>query len=244
MNQIFILVITMITILMKSFNKTLAIVLLLLTIFTFSGCENSFSYESLFYSIFEISAGNDETSIYGTGTGFKYTDGELITNFHIVGKQKDGVNTTYSYIKGKIYGCDDYILFNVSSFSYEDDYAVLIPSPEYIDAFAQIKTLDIGDSDKIRIGERCFTIGNLFSCGLSMNEGVFSSGLKRMEYKGKENTFIQTSIEIAKGSSGGPLFDSNHRVVGMCAFKLRDTNMEYVDGISFFIPLNRIINQQ
>lgn len=130
---------------------------------------------------------------------------------------------------------------NVVSYSYEDDYAILSPTEDYVSKFDKIHSLSIGSLDDVHIGDSCFTIGNINGYGLSMNEGIISSGLKIVEYKGKRNTFIQTSIEISKGSSGGLLFDQFFSVIGMCAFRLRDDNLDYVDGMSFFIPLDRIV---
>lgn len=231
----------MMIILKKYIRTILTVCLALLEVFALSGCKNANQYEILFSSVFELSVGNDENSIYGVGTGFKYKAGEIITNYHVVGLKKDGNDITYSYIKGKIYGGYDYILFDVSSFSYEDDYAILIPKKDFVEKFDKINVLDIDDSNGLKIGEECYTIGNLFNYGLAINEGIISSGLKKLEYKGKQNTFIQTTIEIAKGSSGGPLFNSKNKVIGLCAFKLRDKNMDYVDGISFFIPIYRLL---
>lgn len=168
------------TSMLKVVTKTSLIIgLIFLGLLTLSGCEKEKEYDKLFYSVFEISAGHSEDSIYGIGTGFKYKDGELITNFHVIGSKKDGVNTTYSYIKGKIYGCEDYILFDVSEFSYEDDYAVLIPQDKYLKKFSEINELDIDTSNSQKIGDKCFTIGNLFNYGLAMNNGIISSGLKK-----------------------------------------------------------------
>ena len=89
-------------------------------------------------------------------------------------------------------------------------------------------------------GEKCYCIGNLNNYGLSYNEGVISSKLKKIEYHEKENYFIQTSIEISKGFSGCPLFNSNNEVIGIMTFKLRDLSFEYIDGLSFAIPIAKI----
>ena len=54
------------------------------------------------------------------------------------------------------------------------------------------------------------------------------------------NKFIQTSIEISKGSSGGPVLSQEGKVIAMMTFKVRDSNGEYVDGMSFAIPSNNL----
>ena len=93
-------------------------------------------------------------------------------------------------------------------------------------------------ANQYTIGEKCYGIENLNHYGLSYNEGVISSKLKKIEYHEKENYFIQTSIEISKGLSGCPLFNSNNEVIGIMTFKLRD--LEYIDGLSFAIPIAKI----
>lgn len=122
----------MTSILKVAIKTSLIICLIFIELLFLSGSEKENEYDKLYNSVFEMSAGSSEDSILGIGTGFKCEGGELITNFHVIGTKKDGVNTTYFYIKGKIYGCEDYILFDVSEFSYEDDYAVLIPQDKYI----------------------------------------------------------------------------------------------------------------
>lgn len=103
--------------------------------------------------------------------------------------------------------------------------------------FDDIQGLEPGNSDKISIGETLYTIGNLNNYGLSCNVGILSAKAKQIEYNDSLNTFLQTNIEISKGSSGGPVITEDGKVVGIMTFKVRDVNGEYVDGMSFFIPI-------
>jgi len=200
-----------------------------------------FEVESLFASIFELSIGNSQDDILGYATSFKLKDNVCITNAHnVVCKNENNQYEPYKYIEGKIYNSTERIIFKVASFSYEDDYAQLKPIDKCELLFNSIKCLKYNLSNEYSIGDKCYCIGNLNNYGLSYNEGTISSKLKKIEYHEKDNYFIQTSIEISKGVSGCPLFNSNNEVIGIMTFKLRDSSFEYVDGLSFAIPITRV----
>lgn len=206
----------------------------------FSSCNN-FKIENNFSSIFELSIGNSQDDILGYATSFKLKDDLCITNAHnVVFKNESNKYEPYKYIEGKIYNSNEKIIFEVDSFSYEDDYAKISPIENSKSLFNNIKCLPYNLANEYTIGEKCYCIGNLNNYGLSYNEGVISSKLKKIEYHEKENYFIQTSIEISKGVSGCPLFNSNNEVIGIMTFKLRDSSFEYIDGLSFAIPIAKI----
>lgn len=110
-----------------------------------------------------------------------------------------------------------------------------------IDGF-NLPTLQLGDSDEIKIGQTAFAVGN--SLGRYQNtvtKGIIS-GLGRAltaSSTGGATEFldavIQTDAAINSGNSGGPLFNSRGQVVGMNTAVERGGN-----GIAFAIPINEI----
>jgi len=68
-------------------------------------------------------------------------------------------------------------------------------------------------SGKLRVGQRVYAIGSPEGLDLTISEGLVSS-MREVE----NAHFIQTSAPISSGSSGGGLFDSEGRLVGLTTF--------------------------
>jgi serine protease Do len=100
---------------------------------------------------------------------------------------------------------------------------------------------EIGDSDKVRIGQWAIAFGSPFGLSDTMTVGVVSS-LHREEAIGQGNdgrfysSLIQTDASINPGNSGGPLVDIYGRIVGVnvAIESPSGTNA----GIGFAIPAN------
>ena len=93
-----------------------------------------------------------------------------------------------------------------------------------------------GDSDKVRVGDHVFAIGNPLGVGQSVSTGIVS-GLNRNIRISPYDDFIQTDAAINHGNSGGALVDSKGEVVGVntAIFSPGDTGSI---GIGFAIPAN------
>ncbi len=72
-------------------------------------------------------------------------------------------------------------------------------------------------SSSLAVGERVYAIGAPEGLELTLSEGVIS-GLR--DYSG--GRVIQTSAAISPGSSGGGLFDTEGRLVGITTFSLKE----------------------
>jgi S1-C subfamily serine protease len=95
---------------------------------------------------------------------------------------------------------------------------------------------ELGDSDKLRVGQRVYAIGNPFGLagGPSVTSGVISATNRTIESQGGlvEN-LVQTDAAINPGNSGGPLIDLEGRVVA-----INTAIIPYAQGIGFAIPIN------
>ncbi|AHE67490.1 Do family serine endopeptidase [Legionella oakridgensis] len=162
----------------------------------------------------------------GSGVIVDPENGIILTNDHVI-RNATLVTITLNdgrRLKAKIIGGDS-----------ETDIAVL-----KIDA-KNLKSLPIGDSDKIEVGDFVVAIGNPFglnSFGNSQSAtfGIVSA-MKRsdLNIEGIEN-FIQTDAAINPGNSGGALVNAKGELIGIntAIISLYGGNV----GIGFAIPIN------
>ena len=96
-----------------------------------------------------------------------------------------------------------------------------------------LKTVKLGDSSKVKVGEKVFALGNPFGFRGTITQGIVS----RIDYARNR---IQTDAAINPGSSGGPLLNSNGEVIGINqAIYNPDNNISNI-GIGFATPVNLI----
>jgi serine protease Do len=97
----------------------------------------------------------------------------------------------------------------------------------------KLPTLAFGDSDKVRIGDTVFTIGNALGLGVSVSEGIVSA-LDRNIRTSPYDAYLQTDAVLNHGNSGGPLVDLSGKVVGVDTALISPTT-GYA-GLGFAIP--------
>lgn len=169
----------------------------------------------------------------GAGSGFIISeDGYIVTNYHVI----DGANT----IKVTLNNGNTYDAKLVGGEEL-NDVAVL-----KIDGVSGLKPVVLGDSDDLVVGEQVCTIGNaLGSLSFSQTSGFVSSTGREITMSDGTvmNNMIQTNCTINSGNSGGPLFDSYGRVVGITSAKLSNngSSQATIEGIGFAIPINDVI---
>lgn len=174
------------------------------------------------------------------GSGFVLnTDGYIITNHHVIedAKKITVVMSDKTEVEATLVGSDSI-----------SDIAVIKIDPEK--AGVTLVPMEIGDSDKLVVGEEVVAIG--CPAGIeymgTVTNGIVSAINRDVEITDsygrvqKTMTLIQTNATINKGNSGGPLINSKGQVIGINTLKLTS---EY-EGIGFSIPINgamAIINQ-
>ncbi len=99
-----------------------------------------------------------------------------------------------------------------------------------------LQHVEIGDSDKLRVGDFVVAIGNPFGLGQTATSGIVSalgrSGLNIEDYE----DFIQTDASINQGNSGGALVNLRGELVGINTAILEPGGGNI--GIGFAIPIN------
>jgi serine protease Do len=176
----------------------------------------------------------------GLGSGIIVsTDGYILTNNHVVnGADKIEVARLGDQkVKATLIGTDP-----------NTDIAVIKIEGE------NLPVITLADSDKLRVGDVVFAIGNPLGVGQTVTMGIVSAKgrqiglLKTQESNGEETKgvedFIQTDAAINMGNSGGALVDARGRLVGINSAILStgrgDTGGSI--GIGFSVPVNLALN--
>ncbi len=102
-----------------------------------------------------------------------------------------------------------------------------------IDAHEDLPTVNLGNSDGLKIGDWVVAIGNPFGLTQTVTAGILSAK-GRVLGAGPYDNFLQTDASINPGNSGGPLFNLRGEVVGVNTAIIAGGQ-----GIGFAIPINQ-----
>jgi len=153
------------------------------------------------------------------GSGFIIShDGYIFTNNHVV-EQSDKIQVKLSdgrEYDAKIIGKDA-----------KTDIALIKIKPS-----ESLPVVDIGDSEKLRVGDWVLAIGNPFGLEQTVTAGIVSAK-GRVIGAGPYDNFIQTDASINPGNSGGPLFNMEGKVIG-----INTAIVAQGQGIGFAIPIS------
>ncbi len=160
------------------------------------------------------------------GSGFIIdSSGRILTNYHVISGSNQVEVTLPDQSK---YKADILVQDRI------DDLALI-----QIHAKKKVPFLNLGDSDKLQVGQKVLAIGNPFGLELTLTTGVVSS-IGRTIQGGEGQALegmIQTDAAINSGNSGGPLLDSQGAVIGIntAIYGPNGGNI----GIGFATPINR-----
>ncbi len=104
-----------------------------------------------------------------------------------------------------------------------------------------LPTADLGDSDRVRVGQWVLAFGSPFGLSRTVTHGIISARDRGQVNLGdtiRIREFLQTDAAINPGSSGGPLVDTEGRVVGINTAILSSSGNN--TGVSFAIPANLV----
>ncbi len=151
-------------------------------------------------------------------------NGYIVTNNHVI----DGADEIIVNLAGdkkeyeaKLVGKDE-----------KSDLAVIKIEAESLNA------VTFYDSDKVKVGDIVFALGNPFGVGETITQGIVSatgrSGVGIVEYE----DFIQTDASINPGNSGGALINSAGHLIGINSAIISKSGGNV--GIGFAIPSNMV----
>jgi serine protease Do len=101
-------------------------------------------------------------------------------------------------------------------------------------AATSLPTLPFGDSDALRQGQVVLAVGSPYGLGGSFSMGVISAPVRQVEPEAPM-IYLQTDADIHPGNSGGPLVDTQGRVIGINTFIIGSPDG---DGVGFAAPSN------
>ena len=153
----------------------------------------------------------------GYGSGVVIAPGQVITNCHVI-ESSAHIGVGRSKAEGKQISIARVVYANN-----EQDLCLLdLEEPKafqrHIAHFAPLET--------VAPGKRVFAIGSPYGLELSITDGIVSAIRKH-----KGVSFIQNTAPIGPGSSGGGLFDSEGRLIGITTSQVGETQ-----GLNFAMP--------
>ena len=154
------------------------------------------------------------------GSGFFVDgDGHIVTSDHVVADASEVTVTLHDGTRheARVVGRDA-----------RTDLAVL-----KIDDALPSSWLAFGDDGEARVGDWVVAIGNPFGFGGTVTAGILSARGRDIR-AGGYGDFLQVDAPINRGSSGGPLFDTRGRVIGVNAAIYAPAGGNV--GIGFAVP--------
>ena len=107
-----------------------------------------------------------------------------------------------------------------------------------IDVDHPLPAVRVGDSDKVRVGDRVIAIGNPLGLSSTVTSGIVSA-LHRDLRGTPYDEFIQTDAAINHGNSGGPLFNTQGEVIGINNQIFSELSEQRFDRTGLCDPLQR-----
>jgi putative serine protease PepD len=192
-------------------------------------------YDRTYKGVVEITVSSQSTQTpfgeqaqQAQGSGFVYdTEGHVITNQHVV----DGATSiSVRFWDGKSYDAEV-----VGSDASTDLAVIKVDAPAPV-----LQQLALGDSSTVRVGDNVVAIGSPFGLENTVTSGIVSALHRQMT---SPNNFtisdaIQTDAAINHGNSGGPLLNSDAKVIGVNAQIESDSGGN--DGIGFAVPSSTV----
>ena len=173
-------------------------------------------YERSHLSIVVVVTADKDAKPVGQGSGFIVGKNKIVTNHHVI----DGAAAVI-------------VVFADGATSEVE--GVIADSPTRDLTILAVNTgtraaLRFGDELSVRQGDSVYAVGAPRGLELSITNGIVS-GFRHID----EEFVIQNTAPIAPGSSGGPLFDQDGRVVGVTTSLLTDS-----PGIYFSIGVGDV----
>ena len=159
------------------------------------------------------------------GSGFIVSeDGYILTNHHVIAGADEVIVRMVNRREfvARVVGSDE-----------ASDVAVLKVDGEHL------PTLEMGNSEDLKVGEWVLAIGSPFGFDASVTAGIVSAKGRSLP---SDNyvPFIQTDVAINPGNSGGPLFNLDGEVVGINS-QIYSRSGGFM-GLSFAIPIEMAVD--
>lgn len=169
-----------------------------------------------------------EVPTEGAGSGSVLDkQGHILTNYHVIEGARE--------IQVTLFDSKTYPAELVGEDASTDIAILRIQAPE-----SSLFPVVLGDSSRLRVGQRVFAIGNPFGLERTLTTGIVSSLDRAIPSRNGRSmkSIIQTDAAINPGNSGGPLFNSRGEMIGMNTAIASKTGQSA--GVGFAIPVSSI----
>lgn len=170
----------------------------------------------------DVTTGGDQMQSLGSGFIID-PSGLIVTNNHVIdgARSMSVILSDGTSLPATLVGTDTL-----------DDIALLRVHPPY-----PLTAVQFGSSREARIGDWVLAIGNPYGLGGTVTAGIISARGRNLAEDGSTD-FIQTDAPINKGNSGGPLFNTAGRVIGINTAIYSPSGGSV--GIGFAIPSDEV----
>ena len=155
------------------------------------------------------------------------TDGNILTNYHVIEGATDIVVTLDdgTSLEAELVGSDE-----------SSDLAVIRVKDA---SSASLTPIEVGDSDALTVGEWVMAIGSPFGNEQSVSTGIVTA-LPSTSGSSIYANMIQTDAAINPGNSGGALVNDKGELIGINS--VIESYSGSSSGVGFAIPVNYAIN--
>jgi Do/DeqQ family serine protease len=190
--------------------------------------EQGYYSNPLYDFFFGPGSGGQPQPVIGSGSGVIISkDGYIVTNNHVIegAEEIEVILNDKRTFTAKLVGTDP-----------NTDIALL-----KIDA-DDLKYLEYGDSDDLKLGEWVLAVGNPFNLTSTVTAGIVSAKARSINILSNPRnkfgieSFIQTDAAVNPGNSGGALVNSKGELVGINTAIASRTGS--YTGYSFAVPIN------
>jgi 2-alkenal reductase len=173
------------------------------------------------------------------GSGFVISPkGYVLTNSHVITNAGEGAPVRAAEHLIVAFADGDRVEARVVGWDVYDDVGLIRVDPRA----HRLTPVPLGASSKVVVGEPVAAIGSPLGNENSLSIGVVSAIHRSIEALTVDRyevvDAIQTDAPITHGNSGGPLFDSRGRVIGINAQIRSQTGRGNDSGIGFAIPID------
>jgi S1-C subfamily serine protease len=166
----------------------------------------------------------------GGGTGFLIdANGTIATNHHVIAGSKQ---IRIKFQNGAAFEDIELLVDDSAA-----DLALLrvdLSKPSDAGPKVEAEPVILGDSEKVVVGERAISIGNPLGLEHTLTDGLISS---RRIYEGR--AWIQMSVPVSPGNSGGPLFNMRGEVIGVTTAQV-GAGFGRAQNLNLAVPVNEL----
>ena len=151
-----------------------------------------------------------------TGTGFVIdSSGKILTNYHVI---RGAYKCYVKFLNNEVYN-------EVSILTVDAKRDIVLLKINAVN----LPKSNLGNSDKTKIGDKCYVIGNPLGIERVISDGIVSNIINSEKgYK-----LIQITAPVSHGNSGGPVYNKKGKVIGIATSSLSEGQ-----NVNFAVPIN------